>query len=101
MLVRFIIKAYLKHRDSKVSASGGGAGGIPSHYAKNWLVPPSTVLPKKCWFCNFQAVVGHFAQIDLPQVGPISETLDRYIKALISLLFRWGKFRVRYHDAFC
>ena len=33
------------------------------YWKKKWLVPPitSTVLPKKCWFCNFHAGFGHFA----------------------------------------
>ena len=38
-------------------------------------------LPQKCWFCNFHAVFGYFAQIFLSQVEPIWETL-------------WNMFRV-------
>ena len=37
---------------------------------------PPTVLPQKCWFCNFHAVFGHIAQIVTPQVDPIWETLN-------------------------
>ena len=34
-----------------------------------------TVLPRKCWFCNFHAVFGHYTQI--PHTGrPIMRKLD-------------------------
>ena len=45
------------------SAEGGGDWGIlplPKKFAYPCISP--TVLPPKCWFCNFYAVFGHFAQ---------------------------------------
>ena len=51
----------------RVSSSGGEMGRSP-HYSKNWLdplyapVPHLTDLLRKCLFCNFHAVFGHFAQ---------------------------------------
>ena len=47
---------------------GKGNGGISSTTGKTGLSPhvPPTVLPKKCWFCNFRAVFDHFPQIISP-----------------------------------
>ena len=51
---------------------GGGNWWDPCPLPKKlgypqWPMSP-TVLNQKCWFCNFQAVSGHFAQIDPHQL---------------------------------
>ena len=46
------------------------------HYPKNWLLPPMlpyTVLPPKCWFCNFHAVFGHFCQTPPHKLTPFGK----------------------------
>ena len=57
---------------TRVSLSGKvGLGGFPPTNQKIGLSPMSpTVLHPKCWFCNFHAVFGHFAQ----NVSPTSRT---------------------------
>ena len=60
-----------KMKTSRVPPSGGGGeGGLgnPFHQEK-WLVALHvlpTALTQKCWYCNFHAVFGHFAEIVSP-----------------------------------
>ena len=40
-----------------------GDWGVPPLTKKLACIPMfSTILPRKCWFCNFHAIFGHFAQ---------------------------------------
>ena len=67
-LSKWIYKDLQKDNSKKDDQGGGGIGGIPTHYLKNWLVPshvPSLFWPKNADFVFFM----QFLAI-LPKLSP-------------------------------